>query len=67
MMHNDGVGAGLSEVPVMQDVEAWGVRTIGNGLGKARLHHRREEDKGKDKNDKEDKKEGMVRQDPTVT
>ena len=34
-MHNDAVVQGLSEVPDMQDVAAWGVVTIGTGLGNA--------------------------------
>jgi hypothetical protein len=51
-MHNDGVAQGLSEVPFMQDVEHWGVLTIGTGLGNARFTNRR---KDKDKNDKKDK------------
>ena len=59
-MHNDGVAQGLSEVPFMQDVERWGVLTIGTGLGNARFTNRRKDkDKGKngkDKNGKEDKK-----------
>jgi predicted NBD/HSP70 family sugar kinase len=55
LMHNDGVAQGLSEVPFMQDVERWGVLTIGTGLGNARFTNRRKE-KGKEK-DKEDKKE----------
>ena len=55
LMHNDGVVQGLSEVPFMQDVEHWGVLTIGTGLGNARFTNRRTY-KGKDKNDKEDKK-----------
>src|SRR5438309_849245 len=33
LMHNDGVVQGLSEMPFMQDVEHWGVRTIGTGVG----------------------------------
>ena len=33
LMHNDGVVQGLSEVPFMQDVERWGVLTIGTGQG----------------------------------
>jgi ROK family protein len=37
MMHNDAVVQGLSEVPWMQDVERWGVLTIGTGLGNARF------------------------------
>jgi predicted NBD/HSP70 family sugar kinase len=35
MMHNDAVVQGLSEVPYMNDVEHWGVLTIGTGLGNA--------------------------------
>src|SRR5499426_2610338 len=35
LMHNDAVVQGLSEVPFMQDVEHWGVLTIGTGLGNA--------------------------------
>jgi len=46
---------GLSEVPFMQDVERWGVLTIGTGLGNARFTNRRKNN-SKD-NDKEDKKE----------
>jgi len=58
LMHNDGVAQGLSEVPFMQDVEHWGVLTIGTGLGNARFSNRRKE-KDKDKDDKrdDDKKE----------
>jgi len=55
LMHNDGVAQGLSEVPFMQDVERWGVLTIGTGLGNARFTNRRK-DKDKDKEDKKDKK-----------
>ncbi|KRR26228.1 glucokinase [Bradyrhizobium lablabi] len=47
LMHNDGVVQGLSEVPFMQDVEHWGVLTIGTGLGNARFTNRRK-DSGKD-------------------
>jgi hypothetical protein len=47
LMHNDGVVQGLSEVPFMQDVERWGVLTIGTGLGNARFTNRRKET-GKD-------------------
>ncbi|MEH2504782.1 MULTISPECIES: ROK family protein [unclassified Bradyrhizobium] len=47
VMHNDGVVQGLSEVPFMQDVEHWGVLTIGTGLGNARFTNRRK-DNGKD-------------------
>jgi predicted NBD/HSP70 family sugar kinase len=62
LMHNDGVVQGLSEVPYMQDVERWGVLTIGTGLGNARFTNRRKEngrgEKAKDKgdSDKDDKK-----------
>ena len=54
LMHNDGVVQGLSEVPFMQDVEHWGVLTIGTGLGNARFTNRRK-DKDKD-NGKDEKK-----------
>jgi len=65
LMHNDGVAQGLSEVPFMQDVERWGVLTIGTGLGNARFTNRkrdngkekekdREKDKEKDKDEKDD-------------
>ena len=56
LMHNDGVAQGLSEVPFMQDVEHWGVLTIGTGLGNARFTNRKK-DNGKDKKDgnKDDK------------
>src|SRR6202521_5027706 len=54
LMHNDGVAQGLSEVPFMQDVEHWGVLTIGTGLGNARFTNRRKSN-GKDKNEKKDK------------
>jgi len=40
VMHNDAVVQGLSEVPVMQDVEHWAVLTIGTGLGNARFTNR---------------------------
>ncbi len=54
LMHNDGVAQGLSEVPFMQDVERWGVLTIGTGLGNARFTNRKKEN-GKDKDDKKAK------------
>ncbi len=54
LMHNDGVTQGLSEVPFMQDVERWGVLTIGTGLGNARYTNRRKEN-GKNKDDKKTK------------
>src|ERR1700726_257660 len=63
LMHNDGVVQGLSEVPFMQDVERWGVLTIGTGLGNARFTNRKKESgkddkkaKDKDDGDKDDKK-----------
>jgi predicted NBD/HSP70 family sugar kinase len=40
VMHNDAVVQGLSEVPFMQDVQHWGVLTIGTGLGNARFSNR---------------------------
>jgi hypothetical protein len=66
LMHNDGVAQGLSEVPFMQDVDHWGVLTIGTGLGNARFTNRKKDngkkerakdDKKDDKKEKEDKKE----------
>jgi len=54
LMHNDGVAQGLSEVPFMQDVDYWGVLTIGTGLGNARFTNRHK-DKDNDKKDKADK------------
>jgi predicted NBD/HSP70 family sugar kinase len=41
VMHNDAVVQGLSEVPFMQDVERWGVLTIGTGLGNGRYTNRK--------------------------
>ena len=55
LMHNDGVVQGLSEVPFMQDVERWGVLTIGTGLGNARFTNRRKK-KGQGQADKDEKK-----------
>ncbi len=56
LMHNDGVVQGLSEVPFMQDVDRWGVLTIGTGLGNARFTNRRRENgNGKKKGSKSDK------------
>jgi predicted NBD/HSP70 family sugar kinase len=49
LMHNDGVAQGLSEVPFMQDVDHWGVLTIGTGPGNARFTNRH-----KDKDEKRD-------------
>ena len=45
VMHNDAVVQGLSEVTAMQDVERWGVFTIGTGLGNA-LFTNRKADRG---------------------
>ena len=44
LMHNDAVVQGLSEVPFMQDVEHWGVLTIGTGLGNAHFTNRKAAD-----------------------
>jgi predicted NBD/HSP70 family sugar kinase len=52
LMHNDGVVQGLSEVPFMQDVERWGVLTIGTGLGNARFTNRRKESSKDEKKSK---------------
>ena len=60
LMHNDGVAQGLSEVPFMQDVDHWGVLTIGTGLGNARFTNRwkdKDKDEKKDKDDKKEKKD----------
>src|SRR5665213_2524459 len=57
LMHNDGVAQGLSEVPFMQDVEHWGVLTIGTGLGNARFTNRKKDNGKKKEEDKKDKKE----------
>jgi ROK family len=57
LMHNDGVAQGLSEVPFMQDVERWGVLTIGTGLGNARFSNRQKvKDEKKDREDRKEKK-----------
>jgi predicted NBD/HSP70 family sugar kinase len=62
VMHNDGVAQGLSEVPFMQDIDRWGVLTIGTGLGNARFTNRRrdsekrEKDAPKDNDEKKEKK-----------
>jgi predicted NBD/HSP70 family sugar kinase len=40
LMHNDAVVQGLSQLPFMQDVDHWGVLTIGTGLGNARFTNR---------------------------
>jgi hypothetical protein len=36
---------GLSELPEMQDIEHWGVLTIGTGLGNAHFTNRKDEGK----------------------
>jgi hypothetical protein len=57
LMHNDGVVQGLSEIPFMQDVDRWGVLTIGTGLGNARFTNRRKDGgNGKDDNGKKKSK-----------
>lgn len=43
LMHNDAVVQGLSELPRMQDIERWGVFTIGTGLGNALFRNRGED------------------------
>lgn len=43
LMHNDAVVQGLSELPTMQDVERWGIFTIGTGLGNALFTNRRDD------------------------
>jgi hypothetical protein len=37
LIHNDAVVQGLSELPFMQDVNRWGILTVGTGLGNARF------------------------------
>lgn len=64
LMHNDGVVQGLSEVPFMQDVEHWGVLTIGTGLGNARFTNRRKEAaKDEKKEEKKDEKKAKKARD----
>jgi predicted NBD/HSP70 family sugar kinase len=41
VLHNDAVVQGLSQLPFMQDVERWGVLTVGTGLGNARFTNRK--------------------------
>jgi len=55
LMHNDGVAQGLSEVPYMQDVDKWGVLTIGTGLGNAVFTNRRKENGNGEKKAKKGK------------
>jgi len=57
LMHNDGVAQGLSEVPFMQEVDRWGVLTIGTGLGNARFTNRRKDKVTKDTKDNKETKE----------
>jgi hypothetical protein len=64
LMHNDGVVQGLSEVPFMQDVEHWGVLTIGTGLGNARFTNRRKENARENaKDEKKDEKKAKKARD----
>ena len=56
LMHNDGVAQGLSEAPFMQDVDHWGVLTIGTGLGNARFSNRHKEKEKSSKKDEGAKK-----------
>jgi hypothetical protein len=44
VLHNDAVVQGLSELPHMQDVERWGIVTVGTGLGNARFTNRDEDE-----------------------
>jgi len=55
VMHNDGVVQGLSEVPFMQDIDHWGVLTIGTGLGNARFTNRHKDNERREKDDDEKK------------
>jgi len=55
-MHNDAVVQGLSETPVMQDVERWGVMTIGTGLGNARYTNRRSNTEDGKRGEKKERK-----------
>ena len=41
VMHNDAVVQGLSQASFCEDVEHWGVLTIGTGLGNAKFTNRR--------------------------
>lgn len=49
VMHNDAVVQGLSQLPYLQNVERWGILTIGTGLGNARFTNRAPKPKGKDR------------------
>jgi predicted NBD/HSP70 family sugar kinase len=44
VVHNDAVVQGLSELPFVDDVEHWGVLTIGTGLGNAAFTNRRDDE-----------------------
>ena len=57
LMHNDAVVQGLSELPFMQDVQHWGVLTIGTGLGNAHFTNR-ENDAAAEKADKPKSRKG---------
>ena len=57
LMHNDAVVQGLSEVPFMQDIDHWGVLTIGTGLGNARFTNRKRNDKAPSGTEKDGKKD----------
>jgi hypothetical protein len=48
-MHNDAVVQGLSEVPFMQDIQRWGILTIGTGLGNAHFSNREEDGESRGK------------------
>ena len=52
IMHNDAVVQGLSQVPFMQDVQSWGVVTIGTGLGNAHFINKAPNKAKKDTSDK---------------
>jgi predicted NBD/HSP70 family sugar kinase len=58
VLHNDAVVQGLSEVPFMQDVERWGVLTIGTGLGNARFTNRHNQTDADDDSDEKPAKKG---------
>jgi predicted NBD/HSP70 family sugar kinase len=49
VIHNDAVVQGLSELPVMNKFDRWGVLTIGTGLGNARFTTRKKTAKAKTK------------------
>ena len=57
VMHNDAVVQGLSEVPFMQDLQHWGVLTIGTGLGNARFTNREPEKAEKPEKEKSERKD----------